>query len=1613
MRRRSFEDKLHEEALYSFVKSLQSDRMVAITGSMATRGRGYPSMAEFVRASAKIAMRVAEDIQRDRRNEPAFIHGQSPPNLLLEDIKKRAKQIVDHAEEGAEDAQVLLWDLYHRLQSYDAQMRDQRSGLVIDNVYQKGALARYEKAVSLIFQRPTGLDLGNEDEGKRWMDRPSPVHELIASLGIKRIATLNYDFELERAFMLRGDEREILKRADPAWFDTKAADNVERLYAAAFRPTNESNIESFLAFIGDEASGRPVHRLPRTHTLRRRMTNGVLVESDIVDRERPDKLFEFAVGSSEIDRHILHLHGRADDPASMIANVRDYDRLYRLDDLYRDPFDHGLRVLFGGNPTVFVGVGMSEEEVNRTLRYFKSNAPLRRPAPSFVIWDSSTDTGTQRQIETRRQARRLNFWVRLGVRIIYDHDLGLVAESLHTFGRQASPSPPQAYSTHSDPAIVETAANGGPDGENGEEPKMPVAALTKPTGPVEKETAKEQDQNRKRASLVRSLQALPALVERVDMQKNRGFALPPSKPTATSDLNAKTRRPWRTLERRLEWSDACNQRPGDELGSCTRMWGSVSLRSWAEKRLGSVPNSPILEVSSLSADDRPRVIFVNSVSGSGRGTLAELMGMLHPDKLTGVNSPIEWVEPKDRLIIHAGFSYDSDAMLNGMARFLNRLGTSPALEPFNREQLIRSGRLFNTKRPALVVINGGDRFFGLDGIPLSSELDLLIRSAIESKGSVQFVLLATNRLLHYCASLDWPFIPLSADWTDYLRDDKRGEQGDTQDRPDKDDSSVTPEFVRPMKAEIAPLRSVYLLHVLRCFKKHATEVVVLEKEGQSDDLEKRFDITPAAQAYIRRAMSVDRTVLARAFFDAYLSPSLLQHLGVHCPETFEILRTMCFVGAPIEAAVLLHAPKIWVILAEDSQTKGDPEPEYIGGDPSAYRFGPGTDLRSDEEVIDRLIETVVTLYGLGLLSQIDRHIPPAREGNDSAEPSLETGDQLDALLQKVRTHQRRVITHRHSRGERKPPKPGSHLRFRPDERRLVLSTRFGLHRALATFLRDRHGAPLNDAKLATTFNMSMFMSEPSDNFTPEPAFHDELGDLVDSLIGSWKDLERIDEAVGKVPGLSVPLQPFITKIDPDKNDAIRSLAEQLYVHPDDKEKAVDSIEPRSRWQSSACLRAALLLVRGYFSTGALLKLDAREGRFSPERKGALTEHAERLDRLRKGFGSNVTAREIISTQIDAFPEGEERDTKIRNGREHLGAEAFYADDIVWLLNERGVVALAQGHVFDAREAFSKAKAVNEAEVEPGEPGHNARRIDINRVAMMIERGNPKAAARLIDRIERSINTAPYINALGERQDRIEAIRALFAGSPLAPPVRGTRDFTREEMLIVGMLTGYRGLVAHLHGHMHQAQQLYDTASSILRALGEQRSHAHFERHSAVLHRAMGLLPEAKMHIGNAIAAAEASKQMDILYRSRAVRAAFPDTAAGGAGLSTNSRLQDIKSALYYAAQSDCFRLRIEASSALAKQMRYSGDYDTALRYACDALTFACRFGHSLQKTELRIEIGKILILRGDPLSGNALLDRATEIAVGKGYHLALESIRKAKSHLGPRLSPSGGNISIF
>jgi tetratricopeptide (TPR) repeat protein len=1550
-RARPLEKKLPEEALRHFVKALQTDRMVTVVGSMATRGLGYPSWPEFCQTVAEIARRLVARIKSGRRHEPRIDTGDEAALHLLNLISEYADNI-DRAITSKSrhiDRRVALWQLYDAFAMLDSHMLSERSGLVSSAQYQQPALELFERLIARLFEGRTTI---------RSQREPSPVHQLIAALGIKRYVTLNYDFELEVALMLRPDERAFLKAAGATASAPEVsrvelfADMAWQLFNERHSPGEEGIIRSFMSFVGSEGSGKPIIR-KTPHILERRMTNGMLVESNIVDRARPDRLLEFSVGSSEVDRHILHLHGRADAPESLVAHIRHYNRLYRLDDLYRDPFDYGLKVLFGGNPILFVGVGMNEHEVNQTLEYFVSNSPIRRPAPLFLLWTVSHITCPETR-KTYMRGRRIDWWSRLGVRVIFDADLtperdcdstGVASVSDDLDGVQ--PSSPEVM-----PPIAGSEAAHAPTAN-----ATSTSPDSKPADIVSS-SPKDDDEAAQRSALVQMMAKLPELVARIaKRQARREWDLatqnsaPIELPTHRSQpqpspVSSTRQAVWRSLRARLE-------QPVPVLPF--RLWGTVSLMEFAT---GEAEDKEPLARSASQAAPKSRVLFAYADVGYGRGKLAELIGRMPKGvhELGGVN--LLSTDEADRLVIHAGFSYDSDAMLNGIAHFLRLRAwdqTNEVEEPMCRERHFADGSLFNTKAPTLIIINGADRFFGLNGMPLSAELDHMIRAALRCGGDVdvQFLLLGTQRIRPYAQLLGQTLHEL-----DPKRRLPRKPSGPYQ--------------IRELALHNRFLDSQYLEWVATKFADKRRKIVranrVAWKEmGTERRLEyfRRTDITPASAAVIGRAIDHDRDAVFRAFFSAYLSPLLLERLEILCPETFEILRTLSFIGGPIEASVLLHAPKVWAMLSENANLT-----DATGKNLS------GTDMRNDEEVIcDRFVRVIEDLLDLGLVLEVDPHQPvPLKRGSER---------KADSVLP--------------AEGD-----PETALADGPKQRtaRDILLMRVGLHRSLATYLRDQHGAPINDAKLATTFNMTLFMSEQADNYTPEPSFHQEIGNLVDSLIGAWHDVQRfhgtacrekLDERLQALPIEKVRRSPHLS---------------DLYVHHEDEEHAGGSIYGRSSREAAACLRAALLLVRGYFSTGTLLKLDTQTERHS-DRDGALTEHAARIDRMLDCFGNIAVARTIYR-EVAGCDASDAKESKARRLLidDHVGAAPFYADDLIWLLNERGVIALAQGQLYEARDAFSLARNLNSAEVETdGYFGHNARRIAINLVGTQLERGNPKAATKLLDKIDLSITTAAWCalqraaedEECAPKLDRVSAIREMFSETEIDPPVQGTKDFTREEMMVVGMTTGYRGLVAQLRGKYHEASLLYESAIRILRGLGEQRAQAHFERHRATLHGFLNTKSDEGLAIAQkAMTVAQAARQMDILHRTRIVWANFSYQTAKTAE-ERSTAIENIKQALQYAAQSDCYRVRIEASARLARLMRKGGDNDAALRYAADALMTASRYGHSNQKTAMRIEIGKILQRRGDPLSAEALFERANEIAVGKGNSVALEQVRRARS----------------
>jgi tetratricopeptide (TPR) repeat protein len=193
-----------------------------------------------------------------------------------------------------------------------------------------------------------------------------PLHQLFFDLGIKRFVTTNYDLEIER---LMDD----------------------------------------LAFVGprpDSLGRLDDHDVERVAPLGGRARDIDLTAKTAVD------LIDFAANESPHDLTVVHLHGRSTDNSELVVTERDYQARYmRDDDGGQAMIREGLNVLFGGNPILFVGLGLTEDDLMRPLRQFVSTE-FKRNRTLVALVPPTAD-------EDSRSARKMELYARYGVSVIY------------------------------------------------------------------------------------------------------------------------------------------------------------------------------------------------------------------------------------------------------------------------------------------------------------------------------------------------------------------------------------------------------------------------------------------------------------------------------------------------------------------------------------------------------------------------------------------------------------------------------------------------------------------------------------------------------------------------------------------------------------------------------------------------------------------------------------------------------------------------------------------------------------------------------------------------------------------------------------------------------------------------------------------------------------------------------------------------------------------------------------------------------------------------------------------------------------------------------------------
>ena len=1228
--------------------------------------------------------------------------------------------------------------------------------------------------------------------------KPSTITEICDGLGIDRIITLNYDLEFEHHLM-----------TDPS---LSSPDKLKNAYTA-LQKLKETTANS-------EFSQR----------IRKVTSDGKRVISDCFQRERADQLFSFAIHAPDTNAHIMHLHGRADAPETMVVSYSDYERQYRKSGITKLPFQHALKLLFAGNPIVFIGIGMSEEEILGTLRQFVSDDRPNYLAPDFIIWSPNDGAGkkTSRTVDSvspEDELKRLRWYRQFGVLTLFDTEL-----------------------TGFDP-IKDASAEGGL--------RRSVTLLAENARTKLKPKVWEKDEFRQMDAFIK-----------VGID--------------TGGANV-----WPVVSKANTFEPAWLYNSGYYSGAvATDLPKDIADNDYLHWLIDY--GSPIKA-------------FLDS-PGSGHGYLAQII-KLRVEDMRSAGEKIIYCQ------LNAGFAWEIDStfalvsgLYDGKTAFQEDMSRTKGLEKFTADLMMQAAKGEGPKRRIVITINGADRFFDTSGYPLSSELDILIRLVPQLNKLYQHVRNEVMREIHnqtadadkQISKADWvrqgfplpvTLIVFGTNRVGRYFDGLGLTKGDIKTRTSGDydilgsmpepfasseplGKSLVDRIRREQKADTSgasfPLVTQIQDNEFKSVYLRLTEAALREARKTKYPKDCKLTLGIASETALDRCRHGNTGRQRRAFFDIFLSPTVLQQVfdetavgsstlksaRQKAALALAIMRKMALVGQPVEAATLAAIGPI-----KDN----------------AHKLDAAGVLTFLEE-----------LQSLNLVSEI------ATFPGVTVEPT---------------------------------------------------NRRFALHRALLQEIRERGSVPLSDARTYTSFNIPLYVAQPIDDHEPDDDVYEELGELLDELIG-------FDEK------------------------------------PTDKTEWA-SLERGNR------LRAAFASTRSYYTASSMLMHE-------PDPKGddtasRLGEYAQRLDRLIAASERAAEARKsLIATGS----------VNTTDNPSHV-----FPDDLVWLQDHRATTLLAQGDLYEARHALKSAENINEKFVEFESNDQNFRRLQINQIHVDIERGKIDDAENRLRRLEQSINhqaeQLPWHKKNSKRTEKerfvsaVSEILAEFGAKPRRRARVVNSDFPADLILSTAVMTGYRAWCEYIRGRLRTSGRYFEQAIQILRNIGEQRAYAIFLRLHVALLDALGEHKLATTAINLCIAAADSTRQLDISHMAWTTKAGLDlryDPNVNRAEI-----MKQLMATLRYSSQTDMYRVRMEALGTLARLRFEAGDYDGALEKASDAMAIAIRFGFALRKISLRILIGTCLIRRGDPISGNAILDEAVRIADLLGYQRAIELAHRART----------------
>ena len=1247
-----------------------------------------------------------------------------------------------------------------------------------------------------------------------------PIRVLHERLGVTRFITLNFDFEIENSIMI-DDFRSTRGRT------------------YGFQDAINDKLLQREPGVGHQPVGAGV---PDTGGVTRRFTDGLAASSDIYSPSAVARLFEFGLNSPDYRAQVLHLHGRADLPETMVLTEGDLDRVYRRNPRARTALEQALDVVLTGNPVLFAGIGLSEAEITRALRLLVSEGRVTPENPAFAIqaFDRGDPNKSGGSDAWRRQ---MALFRQYGIHLI---DAG---HPRHGDGG-GLPTQLQALKILDECLIVSPIA-----------PHDLAAAVTAC----------------RNSALIKSLKLDGIVFESL---LNRLVSVRPN-----ADQTALARDYIGKLQEKLY--SLCVENEIKRLAEETdRYFLRTSLRAHdpassgtksVKTELNALVRDSALKQPAPPGSTRHSVCFYPPAShnakadqiagellaqpygvrcylaplGWGKGAVARQLKELLVGKGTA-NAP-----EHEYILINCNFALEFESAILQLLRFAwaqsGKSGTMPTLNRIAalREALAAGLQVDPTKTAPLpkpkptIILTGIERLIDSGGTPLTPEFELVLKALFDINVRVR-----------------WRIIVIGTpDREGALR--RFGLQDvDLIAKPDAPDA--TSGFLGFLTEQVK-----------------ATRACKLKSGAIARDIEMTAYASTAAivpnSPRSEASKHLLRVVLERwhdIAFDAVALPDGTPHPPheIRALAEFDktLLTQLCFIGLPIEPSVLSHLPSI----------------KASAGQPSL----------ATTSVTELLTASCSRLAKFGLILNLEKF---QGEGGD----------------------------------------------------------RVAVHRTVLAELRDRYGVRSGEEMLSNSFCLTLAVSMPTDLVIADIDIHKELKDAVGRLRGAWKDADLAEGVKHAFTELRK-----LARLDQYSNAL---LADNAWFN--EKIARLERLMCLSITPMQASLRAAGGIVRGFFSAATLVGIIPEERKRDDWRAGEFADHKDRigklLARMREAQRAQSDADALITELTLRLPVAGRHLTTIKAAlpasEPPPPAPAFYSGELVWLLNERGVIALIQGDLYAAEYTFREAEAALKR--YKGLGAHQSwRRLEINRTLLRIERGR-----------------------INEARLKLEAIGPAIAGAQA-----GAHAATEEDKIIDPLIKGYLGLCDFLGGHYESADQNLRMAIRGLVRTDQQRALALFywRRGELLLNREHW--DEASEVLKLAIAAAEAGRQIDVVWRARLSLTRLQRQK--------DSRLAEVvfREAQIYAEVMDLPRISVIALNKHAAHKLILGDLQAAAALATQSMQIATNHGMVLNRISARTLMGTIL-LRSGGSSGEYLLRRAIAHADRIGYQLHVDIAKKA------------------